>query len=78
MIVLFRDFFLPHPENGPGTQAGKERDLYCLQAHARNDVTFPPKPGENVLILEKDFLIKHSLFGVLLYWKHGVKCERGL
>ena len=27
-IVLFRDSLLPRPENGPGTQAGKERVLY--------------------------------------------------
>ena len=36
-IVLFRDSLLPRPENGPGTQAGKERVLYYLQAHARNE-----------------------------------------
>ena len=36
-IVLFRDSLLPCPENGPGTQAGKERVLYYLQAHARNE-----------------------------------------
>ena len=36
-IVLFRDSLLPRPENGPGTKAGKERVLYYLQAHARNE-----------------------------------------
>ena len=36
-IVLFRDSLLPHPENGPGTQAGKERVLHYLQAHTRNE-----------------------------------------
>ena len=40
-LVLFRDSLLP-PENGPGTQAGKERVLYYLQAHARNDDIFSP------------------------------------
>ena len=34
--VQIRDSLLPHPENWPGTQAGKERVLYYLQAHARN------------------------------------------
>ena len=29
------------------TQAGKERVLYYLQAHARNDAIFPPTLGEN-------------------------------
>ena len=47
-IVLFRDFLLPRPENGPGTQAGKERVLYYLQAHVRNDAIFSPKTeGKN-------------------------------
>ena len=36
-FVLFRNSLLPRPENGPGTQAGKERVLYYLQAHARNE-----------------------------------------
>ena len=36
VIVLFRDSHLPRPKNGPGTQAGKERVLYYLQAHGRN------------------------------------------
>ena len=42
-LVLFRDSLLPRPENGPGTQAGKERVLYYLQAHAPYDF-FPPLP----------------------------------
>ena len=37
MVVLFRDALLPRPEKGPGTKAGKERVLYYLQAHARNE-----------------------------------------
>ena len=36
---------LPRPENGPGTQAGKERVMNYLQAHARDDAIFPPKTG---------------------------------
>ena len=55
-LVLFRDSLLPRPENGPGTQAGKERVLYYLQAHARNDGIFPPKTGGKT-IFGKRFLI---------------------
>ena len=47
---------LPRPENGPGTQAGKERVLYYLQAHARNDAIFSPKTGGKT-IFGKRFLI---------------------
>ena len=46
-VVLFRDSLSPRPEKGPGTRVGKERVLYYLQAHARNDAIFPPKLGEN-------------------------------
>ena len=49
---------------------GKERVLYCLQAHARNDAIFFPKLGEKPY-LEKDSLFGHSLFRVLLHWIHG-------
>jgi len=52
-IVLFWDSLLPCPESGPGTQAGKERVLYYLQAHARNDAIFPLKLGEKPY-LERD------------------------
>ena len=69
-VVLFRDSLSPRPENGPGTQAGKERVLYYLQAHARNDAIVPPKLGEKPY-LEKDSLFGHSLFQVLLHWIHG-------
>ena len=55
-LVLFRDSLLPRPENGPGTQAGKERVLYYLQAHARNDAIFSPKTGGKT-IFGKRFLI---------------------
>ena len=44
-LVLFRDSLLPGPENGPGTQAGKERVLYYLQVHARNDGFLKPATG---------------------------------
>ena len=70
LLVLFRDSLLPRPENGPGTQAGKERVLYYLQAHARNDAIFSSKTGEKPY-LEKDSLFGHSLFRVLLHWIHG-------
>ena len=56
MLVLFRDSLLPRPENGPGTQAGKKRVLYYLQAHARNDAIFSPKTGGKT-IFGKRFLI---------------------
>ena len=56
-LVLFRDSLLPRPENGPGTQAGKERVLYYLQAHARNDAIFSPKTGGKKPYLGKRFLI---------------------
>ena len=52
-LVLFRDSLLPRPENGPGTQAGKERVLYYLQAHARNDAIFSPKTGGKYHIWKK-------------------------
>ena len=68
--MLFRDSLLPRPENGPGTQAGQERVLYYLQAHARNDAIFSPKTGEKPYF-EKDSLFGHSLFRVLLHWIHG-------
>ena len=68
-VVLFRDSLSPRPENGPGTQVGKERVLYYLQAHARNDAIFPPKLGEKPY-LEKDSLFGHTLFQVLLHWIH--------
>ena len=55
-IVLFRDSLLPRPEIGPGTQAGKERVLNYLQAHARNDAIFSPKT-EGKTIFGKTFLI---------------------
>ena len=55
-LVLFRDSLLPRPENGPGTQAGNERVLYYLQAHARNDAIFSPKTGGKT-IFGKRFLI---------------------
>ena len=51
-----RDSLLPRPENGPGTPAGKERVLYYLQAHARNDAIFSPKTGGKT-IFGKRFLI---------------------
>ena len=71
-LVLFRDSLLPRPENGTGTQAGKERVLYYLQAHARNDAIFSPKTGEKPY-LGKYSLFGHSLFRVLLHWIHGDK-----
>ena len=52
-LVLFRDSLLPRPENGPGTQAAKERVLYYLQAHARNDAIFPPKLAEKTIFGKK-------------------------
>ena len=55
-LVLFRNSLLPHPENEPGTQAGKEKVLYYLQAHARNDAIFSPKTGGKT-IFGKKFLI---------------------
>ena len=58
LLVLFRDSLLPRPENGPGTQAGKERVLNYLQAHARNDAIFSPKTGGKTIF-------GHSLFRVL-------------
>ena len=70
-LVLFRDFLLPRPENGPGTQAGKERVLYYLQVHARNDAIFSPKTGGKTIFGKKDSLFGHSLFRVLLHWIHG-------
>ena len=69
-VVLFRDSLLPRPENGPGTQAGKERVLHYLQAHARNDAIFSPKTGGKIKF-GKIFLIGHSLFRVLLHWING-------
>ena len=71
IIVLFRDSLLPRPENGPGTQAGKERVLYYLQAHARNDAIFSPKTGGKTIFGKKDSLFGYSLFRVLLHWIHG-------
>ena len=68
-LVLFRDSLLPRPENGPGTQTGKERILYYLQAHARNDVISPTKLGKPSL--EKYSFFGHSLFRVLLHWIYG-------
>ena len=56
LVVLFRDSLLRRPENGPGTQAGKERVMYYLQAHTRNDAIFFPKLGEKT-IFGKRFLI---------------------
>ena len=55
-VILFRDSLSPRPENGPGTQAGKERVLYYSQAHARNDANFSPKTGGKT-IFGKRFLI---------------------
>ena len=63
--VLLRVSHLPRPENGPGTQAGKQRVLYFLLAHAQNDSIFSTKTGGE-LYLEKDSLFGLSLFGVLL------------
>ena len=50
---MFRDSLLPRPENGPGTPAGKERVLYYLQAHARNDAIFSPKTGGKTIFGKK-------------------------
>ena len=36
-LVLFRDTLLPRPQNGPEPRREKERVLYYLQAHARNE-----------------------------------------
>ena len=54
VLVLFCDFLLPRPENGPGTQAGKERVLYYLQAHARNElIILHEMPGEHLCYQHK-------------------------
>ena len=55
-IVLFRDSLLPRPENGPGTQAGQERVLYYLQAHARNEPIRLQKIEQRRLL--SDWLLK--------------------
>ena len=55
-LVLFRDSLLPRPENGPGTQAGKERVLYYLQAHARNEPIRLQKIEQRRLL--SDWLLK--------------------
>ena len=47
---------LPRPENGPGTQAGKERVLYYLQAHARNEPIRLQKIEQRRLL--SDWLLK--------------------
>ena len=56
VVVLFRDSLLPRPENGPGTQAGKERVLYYLQAHARNEPIRSQKIEQRRLL--SDWLLK--------------------
>ena len=56
ILVLFRDSLLPRPENGPGTQAGKERVLYYLQAHARNEPIRLQKIEQRRLL--SDWLLK--------------------
>ena len=55
-LVLFRDSLLPRPENGPGTQARKERVLYYLQAHARNEPIRLQKIEQRRLL--SDWLLK--------------------
>ena len=55
-LVLFRDSLLPRPKNGPGTQAGKERVLYYLQAHARNEPIRLQKIEQRRLL--SDWLLK--------------------